>query len=114
MIAEGFPRRDDPIWQFYRKSFTFDPLPYWTVLRAPALIVYGAADEADNVAVAESRHRLDHAFAVAGKRNYAIAVIPGVGHSLGWKHGLGLSQKVQRTILDWLAENVTYAGRDSL
>ena len=106
-IAAGFPKVGDPIWQFYRKSFTFDPMPYWSVLPQPALIVFGEADEADNVAVAESKRRLEFGFGAAGKKNYAIRVIPGVGHTLGWKPGEGLATPARAAIVDWLAGNST-------
>ena len=104
-IAKGFPAVGDPIWEFYRKSFKFDPMPYWITLSQPALIVFGEADETDNVAVAESRRRLEFGFRAANKSNYAIHVAPNVGHTLGWKPGQGLDDQVERSIVDWLARN---------
>jgi pimeloyl-ACP methyl ester carboxylesterase len=106
-IAAGFPPAGDPVWQFYTKSFAFDPMPYWVLARQPALIVFGEADETDNVAVGESKRRLEFGFSAANKRNYAIKVVNGVGHSLGWKPGVGLDGEATRTIIDWLASNST-------
>lgn len=81
-VAEGFPAaRDARIWTFLRKSFAFDPMPYWIVLRQPVLVLLGADDERDNVPVAASVQRLERGFASAGKRNGRVVVIPGAGHS---------------------------------
>ncbi|HEX9944078.1 MAG TPA: alpha/beta fold hydrolase [Thermoanaerobaculia bacterium] len=81
-IAEGFPGSPDlPIWTFFRGVAAYDPLPYWIQLTEPVLVLYGAEDERDNVPVAESVRRLEHAFRSAGKTNYEIVVIPGAGHS---------------------------------
>lgn len=80
-IAEGFPGTpDSPIWTFLRGVAAYDPLPYWIQLTEPVLVLYGAEDEHDNVPVAESVRRLEHAFRSAAKTNYEIAVIPGAGH----------------------------------
>ena len=81
-VAEGFPAaRDARIWTFLRKSFAYDPMPYWIVLRQPALVILGADDERDNVPVATSVQRLQSAWASAGKRNGRVVVVPGAGHS---------------------------------
>lgn len=81
-VAEGFPAaRDARIWTFLRKSFAFDPMPYWIVLRQPVLVLLGADDERDNVPVAASVQRLERGWATAGKRNGRVVVIPGAGHS---------------------------------
>ncbi|MGI8704496.1 MAG: alpha/beta hydrolase family protein [Sphingomicrobium sp.] len=105
-VARGFPPVGDPIWTFYGKAFAFDPMPYWTLVRRPALILYGEQDEADNVAVAESVRRLRFGFGVVGKDNYEIVVLPGVGHSLGWTSEGGLGAGAIPAIRDWLAANV--------
>lgn len=82
-VARGFPQsRDLPIWGFLRAVARFDPMVYWVHVDAPVLVAYGAADEHDNVPVAESVRRLEHGFAAAAKRNYEILVVPGVGHAL--------------------------------
>ena len=104
-IAAGFPPVGDPVWQFYAKSFAFDPMPYWITLRQPVLVLFGEADEQDNVAVAESRRRLEFGFGAAGKRNHAIKVLPGMGHTLGWRRGIGLGVDAEKVIIDWLASN---------
>lgn len=81
-VAAGFPASADlPIWTFLRKSFAYDPMPYWIVLRQPVLVLLGAEDERDNVPVATSVQRLESAFASAGKRNGRVVVVPGAGHA---------------------------------
>lgn len=82
-IVAGFPaERDAAVWSFYRKVIDYDPIPYWNQVEAPALIVYGAEDEGDNVPVRRSVERLERAFAETGKENHLIQVFPGVGHGL--------------------------------
>ena len=103
-IARGFPATDDPVWTFYSKAFAFDPMPYWTLVRQPVLILYGEQDERDNVAVGESIRRLTFGFGVSGKENYEISVVPGVGHALGWTPDGGLGAAAASTIRRWLAE----------
>lgn len=105
-IAKGFPPVGDPIWVFYRKAFAFDPMPYWTLVRQPVLVVYGEKDEADNVAVAESVRRLRFGFGVSAKPNHQIVVIPGVGHALGWTPDRGFGDAAASTIREWLNMNV--------
>lgn len=106
-IAEGFPPAGAPVWTFIGKVATFDPMPYWILVRQPALILYGEVDEQDNVAVAESVRRLRFGFAQVGKTNYQITVVPGVGHLLGWRPEEGLGPAAAEAIGSWLAANVT-------
>lgn len=81
-VVEGFPAtRDDAAWSFLRGVCRFDPMPYWTLVEQPTLVLYGEEDERDNVPVAESVRRLEHAFALTRKANAEILVIPGAGHA---------------------------------
>lgn len=106
-IAEGFPgERDQPIWTFIRKNADFDPIPYWMLLTEPVLVLYGEEDEADNVPVEESVHRLEFAFGVAGKTNYRIHVVPGAGHGFLDMERHGLMEDFTRTLRDWIRETV--------
>ena len=44
-LLAGFPTSpDDPAWDFLRMVSRFDPLPYWSQVRAPVLFVYGGLD----------------------------------------------------------------------
>ena len=61
-LAAGFPQsRDSWVWPWVRRVGSFDPIPYWQMLRVPILVVYGREDERDNVPVAESVRRLEAA-----------------------------------------------------
>lgn len=83
-IAAGFPETaDSPIWDFLRLNSDFNPMAYWPAVTQPVFIMLGVEDEHDNVAVAESVHRFQFAFGLAGKTNYSIAVIPDAGHDAG-------------------------------
>ena len=81
-IAAGFPdARDHPIWGWIRLNAAYDPVPHWKAVDVPALVIYGAEDENDNLPVDESVKRLEQAFAEAGG-DRTIRVVPGAGHAL--------------------------------
>lgn len=83
-LAAAFPATaEDPKWHFWRATGRFDPMVYWPIVNPPALIMLGENDEQNNVAVAETVHRLRFGFAQARKTNFTIAVIPGAGHDAG-------------------------------
>lgn len=106
-IAEGFPASAEaPIWTFLRRVASFDPIPYWLQLRQPVLVVYGAQDEADNVPVAESLRRLEHAFGLTGKENAEILVLPDAGHAL-LTDDRSLHPGLTEALAAWLAAHVT-------
>lgn len=42
------------VWDWIPKIFLFDPIPYWSKVRAPIFIAYGSEDEHDNVPVSVS------------------------------------------------------------
>lgn len=84
-VARGFPQsRDEWRWEFFRGVMDFTPLPYWRRVTQPTLIVYGAADEDENVPVAESVRNLEEAF--EDHPDFTIRVFEGTGHGL-WKEG---------------------------
>ena len=56
-FAAAIAKRRHPVW--WKKNGEFDPLPYWRKLTVPALIVYGADDEHDNVPVYRSMELLE-------------------------------------------------------
>jgi uncharacterized protein len=109
-IAEGFPPVGAPVWTFFRKSATFDPMSYWLLAPQPVLILYGEADENDNVAVGESVRRLRFGFEQVGKANVQISVLPGLGHSLRSAPGGPLASSARETITSWLDRNVLAGG----
>jgi hypothetical protein len=82
-IAAGFPAAaHEPIWTFLRAVAAYDPVPYWILVTQPVFVVYGGEDERDNVPVAESVRRLEHAFRAVNKGNYQVLVVPEVGHGI--------------------------------
>lgn len=102
-VAEGFPGEEDaPIWTFLRSAVLFDPLPYWVQVTQPVLVVYGEADEQDNVPVAESVRRLEHAFRVVRKRNYEILVVPGASHGIRAPGSRDLAPVFLNRLTTWL------------
>ncbi|HEX6249862.1 MAG TPA: alpha/beta fold hydrolase [Gemmatimonadaceae bacterium] len=104
-IAEGFPGSPDiPIWTFLRGVGQFDPMPYWIQLTQPVLVVYGADDERDNVPVAESVRRLEHAFGSARKENFRIVVVPGAGHGFIDHKRHALMTQFVETLAGWILE----------
>ena len=105
-IARGYPRApEDPIWTFLKKVGNFDPLPYWSVLRQPVFFGFGEQDERDNVPVAESVRRIERIFGLAGKKDYRIAVAPGVGHGLRNAKG-DFAPELLAALDEWLAAHV--------
>jgi pimeloyl-ACP methyl ester carboxylesterase len=111
-VAEGFPAAEDArIWTFLRKSFAFDPMPYWIVLRQPVLVVLGADDERDNVPVAASVQRLEAGFVSAGKRNGRVVVIPGAGHSFIDPATHQLMPAFTQALAEWVRTEVVHPAR---
>jgi pimeloyl-ACP methyl ester carboxylesterase len=88
--AEGFPStREDWNWAWWHAVGDVDPLPAWKGLDVPALAVFGAEDETDNVPVAESVRLLTEALRPDLHPDSAIRVFAGTGHALadpdrGW------------------------------
>lgn len=106
-IAAGFPGAPDlPIWTFLRGVANYDPLPYWLQLAQPVLVIYGERDEDDNVPVAESVRRLQHAFRIVGKENYKIVIIPNAGHALIDQERSELMPAFVSALTSWLEELV--------
>jgi dipeptidyl aminopeptidase/acylaminoacyl peptidase len=107
-IAAGFPdSASDPIWTFLRKVAAYDPMPYWILVGQPVLVVYGEEDERDNVPVAESVRRLEHAFRAVRKDNYRVLVVPNVGHGIRDPQTHRLAASFVDTLRSWLRQYVT-------
>jgi hypothetical protein len=82
-LAAGFPRDpSDWRWDWYERVIDFDPVPVWSELARPVLVVYGAEDERDNVPVARSVRRLE-ALRAGGRAGLDVRVYAGSGHALG-------------------------------
>ncbi|MFQ5525898.1 MAG: alpha/beta hydrolase family protein [Thermoanaerobaculia bacterium] len=103
-LAAAIARLRRPVW--WKKNGKFDPLPYWTRLEIPALIVYGGEDEQDNVPVALSVERLRK----AGPRDLRLEVYPDSGHALF----LPDTQTVRPDFLSLLATWIHQSSGDEL
>ncbi len=106
-IAAGFPASaEDPIWTFLRAVGDFDPLPSWALVSQPTLVLYGEADERDNVPVKESVRRLEHVFALTRKENARIHVIPGANHGFIDAERQRLLPEFVEALTSWIEEAV--------
>jgi len=93
---------EDSFWVFWRKVGALDVAPVWARQRAPALFVYGAEDETDNVPVARTVERIEAIKANAKSGDVTVRVFPGLGHGLiepgGW-----VSAEFLGFVSDWIA-----------
>lgn len=106
-VALGFPDgREHPRWTFLRGVGRYDPLPFWTVVDPPTLVLLGSADEQDNVPVAESVRRLEYVFDLTGKANGTIVVLDGLGHGLQEPGQSALAESFLRELGDWVDETI--------
>jgi len=106
-LAGAFPRaRDDWRWAWYARVLDFDPLPLWKELALPSLVVYGEADEHDNVPVAESRRRLTR----LGRANLACRVYAGSGHALDEPQGRWIRRDFLDELARWIAATPARGG----
>ena len=84
-VAEGFPATPDAWqWDFFRRIYAFDPLPYWSRVEAPVLVLHGEDDR--NAPSVRSAYRLTGAFLESGHPDWRIHVIADAGHGL-WQPG---------------------------
>lgn len=107
VAAEAAPGdRDDWYWTWWRDVIDYDPIPYWRELDAPALVVYGAEDERDNVPVAESVARLREALRPESRPLSLIRVFTGSGHALADEETGWIRLDFLELLSDWLKEAV--------
>jgi pimeloyl-ACP methyl ester carboxylesterase len=101
-LAGAFPtERDDWRWGWYARVVDFDPVPLWGALAAPCLVVYGEADEHDNVPVAASVANLERLRA-AGKENLDVRVYAGSGHALDAPDGNWIRRDFLEGLARWI------------
>ena len=95
-IARGFPQTEDSwVWRFWRKVGDYDPIVHWKSNPQPALVVYGAEDEKDNVPVAESVRRLK-------ETKVTVKVFEGSGHALYAPGKRELHPEFVELLTDWI------------
>lgn len=96
---------DDWRWAWWARVGSFDPVDAWARADVRTLVVYGAADQADNVPVARSVERLSRLARRPGvEGQIEWKVFPGLGHALvdeasGWVSSLALAR-----ITDFVAQ----------
>jgi hypothetical protein len=73
------PVPDDSYWRFSPRIADFDPLAWWSQVRAPVLLVYGSADE--RVPVEPSRAAIVGAIEEAGAATVDVRVFEGADHT---------------------------------
>lgn len=91
--------RDDWRWSWNARVIDFDPVPLWKELAVPALVVYGAEDEHDNVPVQRSVAVLS----ALGRGNLLCRVYPGSGHALEDPEGRWIRRDFLDELARWIA-----------
>jgi len=90
-------------WAWWARVGPFDPVEAWARADVPALVVYGAADEADNVPVGWSVERLRRLARRPGMNGrIAWEVFPGLGHALIDERSGWVSSSVLARITDFV------------
>jgi len=99
------PPPADAYWSFSREFARYQPLDWWVQVRAPVLLVYGAADR--RVPAAESAERIASVVRAAGNADVTVRIFPGADHTFrlppgasGWPR---TAPDYLATLLDWLA-----------
>jgi hypothetical protein len=93
-------RRRHPQW--WRLNGDIDPIPYWKELMAPGLIVFGAADEYDNVPVARSVQLLREADRSGAPAGLTVVVFEGSGHALYAPGTTRVREDFLAHLADWI------------
>lgn len=95
---------DDWRWAWWARVGPFDPVEAWARAGVPVLVLYGAADEADNVPVARSVERLRRLARRPGMNGrIAWDVFPRLGHALVDERSGWVSSSVLTRIADFVA-----------
>jgi len=92
------------IW--WHKNRDFDPLPYWSELDVPVLVVYGRLDEEDNVPVGHSLDLLRPIVEAGADGVWTTHVYDDLGHGMidadsGW-----IREEYLERLLDWIRDPV--------
>jgi pimeloyl-ACP methyl ester carboxylesterase len=99
-VAVRVVKNRRPVW--WEKNGKLDPIPYWSRLAIPALIVYGAEDEQDNVPVRRSIERLRRADREDSRQQLEIIVYPDSGHALYAPGTHRIREDFLQTLVDWI------------
>jgi pimeloyl-ACP methyl ester carboxylesterase len=113
--------RDDPYWQFIRRTYFYDPVPTLRQLQTPTLALWGELD--NNILAAKNMAAWEAALKAGGNRDYTLKILPKANHAQ-WEAKVGSNAEIKSlqrfvpsystTILDWLAKRVPgFAGAPS-
>jgi pimeloyl-ACP methyl ester carboxylesterase len=100
-FAAAVAKRRNPVW--WEKNETYYPLPYWRSLEVPALIVYGAEDERDNVPVKRSVGLLEE---LQPSVDLTVEVFPDSGHGLFVPDTQTIRPEVLELFVSWIRAKV--------
>ncbi len=75
----GIPPRGNWIYEFYRKTGNYNPIPLWEKLKVPVLLIYGEKDAV--IPVSQSIVNIERALRKAGNRDYGIIILPRAAHN---------------------------------
>ncbi len=100
------PPPDNSYWSFSALFGQYDPLAWWSRVKVPVLLLYGANDQ--RVPAAQSAERIAAALRRAGNADVTVRIYPGADHTFrlapgpsGWP--VTAPQYVP-DLLDWLAK----------
>lgn len=100
------PPPADGYWSFSRSFGQLRPIDWWSQVRVPVLLVYGAADQ--RVPALASAERIAAALRGAGNADVTVRIFPGADHTFrlapgasGWPR---TAPGYLTTLLGWLAE----------
>lgn len=73
------PPKGNWIYEFYKKTGSYDSIPLWEKLKVPVLLIYGEKDRL--IPVSQSIVNIERALRKAGNRDYSIIVLPRAAHN---------------------------------
>ncbi|MGH7584692.1 MAG: alpha/beta hydrolase family protein [Gemmatimonadales bacterium] len=99
------PPPESSYWAFSAVFANYRPLDWWSRVRVPVLLVYGAEDQ--RVPAAESAARIEAALRAAGNADVTVRILPGADHTFRLPPGPGgwpvTVPGYPDVLLDWLA-----------
>ncbi|MFL5539888.1 MAG: alpha/beta hydrolase family protein [Longimicrobiaceae bacterium] len=99
------PPADAPYWAFSADFGRYRPLEWWSRVRVPVLLLYGAEDQ--RVPAEESAARIAAALRGAGNRDVTVRIFPGADHTFRLPPGASgwpvTAPGYLSALLDWLA-----------
>jgi len=99
------PPPDAPYWRFSADFGRYRPLEWWSRVRVPVLLLYGAEDQ--RVPAEASAVRIASTLQGAGNRDITVRIFPGADHTFRLPPGASgwpvTAPGYVPTLLDWLA-----------